>query len=687
MKFENDIPVEEEGLGDLKTVSFSGGRLSVDLANHGGLFNVRYYGRQRFCGTKLYQASPLSSWTELFRISAVIDGDAYYLEFTDTHLYPFGYRSSCTMAGVTFVHELFVLNNAMHFRITVVDNPEGRSIVIRQTLNETGSKVTAPFRTWQTLAFSEEKNAFLACAEDAFHDADSKDARGDALAVQITFKNREPGLAQTWVGLTGNTKIRALASHPRFHRIVLDADYASEPVIFSAVFAADNESFEQRLRTSQQEGNRECDDCFAAWQKTIREQPEISCENAVVQSAMANTRPALESLMVKDIPGGMRAADSNYWIWGWDTMVNPEAHFLSNDFEFPRQVLDYYKRTADPELGIFHANTLDERPYLAMANAPQTLYCILLYKHFCHVRDRAVVETYYGFAFDVITRAMGDAVGDTGLLQGVGMYPDFPEDLDQDGHDISSFNNSIYYQALKAMAVLAELLGRDEDQRLLETTADTCLASIKTHLYDHEKGYFYDSISSQDLSPRRHYPNYAVLWVSPFAQDLVEFDLERIATFMADNLTAPFMPRILPKWDAAWMLDGNQLGMAMPAVEKFYREMMRLSGRVDKLTQWFDTVEYFWSKLTVPEAITCRVENRDLTPDCPGRKQGHAIKPWYSIFMETICGIQVDHTGVSFCPPAVGNVKINNLKYGDQTLDIVIDNDKAVWLNGKRVGN
>lgn len=682
MKYRNNVPIEPKGLGKLKTVSFSGGRLSVDMANHGGLFNVKYFGKQRLRAVKLYNACPLSSWTELFRTNAVIDGHAYYLEFNDTEFYSYGYKSFCELRGVKFCHEFFVLNDSMHFRITN-ENPENKNVVIRMSLNETGSKVSAPYRSWDIFQFNEKNNSFVATAKDSFPEYEQPTET--TLAQEKGFDQSETNCAEVWVGITANQKITSKSSHPRFHRIEMNVADSSEPVIFSAVFAPDKSTFDASLDNVKDHGEALCDACIRTWQSSIEDQPQIACNNEVIQSALNNSRTALESLMVKDIPGGQRAADSNYWIWGWDSMVYPEAYLLTNNFEFPLQMLDYYKSTADKELGIFHAMTLDGRPHLAMANAPQTLYCILLYKYFCHTRDMTVVEKYYDFALAVIARAASDEVGDSGLLEGVGLYPDYPEDIDQNGHDISIFNNGIYYQALKCMSVLAKLIERKEDAKRLATQADKCLESIKQYLFDYETGYFFDSISSEDFSPRKHYPAYAILWITTFAEDLVDFEFEKIVQFMADNFTGTFGPIIMPRWDTAWMLDGNQLAMYMPVIEKFYREMMQRGNRQKELQQWFETVEFFWSQLTFPEAMTARVENRTITPDLYGRKQGFTIKSWYSIFIGTICGITFDHNGIVFRTPATKSVNINNLKYGQEVLNITIDNDRCMRVNGKTI--
>ncbi len=89
LKYVNDVPVVAEGFG-LGKNRFSGGRVGVAVAKHGGLTEVIYYGQQRLNGSQMFHADLGSTWTKLFRLYAVVDDRMYYLTFHSTHLYPFG---------------------------------------------------------------------------------------------------------------------------------------------------------------------------------------------------------------------------------------------------------------------------------------------------------------------------------------------------------------------------------------------------------------------------------------------------------------------------------------------------------------------------------------------------------------------------------------------------------------------
>lgn len=671
MYFKDNIPVTEQGLDNIKAVCFSGGRVSADMASHGGLFNIRYFGKQRFCGTNIFQADPLSCWVELLRLYAVINGDVYYLETNDTEIFPYGYRSRCKAAGIKMEHELILLNDSLRFRIKITDNPNNSEVKIRLVINETCARVSPSFRNWSDFSFFAGKNLLSVVVTDTYAPDEKGKEDPVALAQQKGFYNRQTDSARIFVGITADQPLEFVTTPKTFKRHQLTTVSNIETVIFTIQFADSESAFESKMKLVSAHAGQQCDAFLTGWAADRERQTTISCRDRTVQSMLANVMGVIDSLKVKDLPGGMRAADSGYWIWGWDSMVYADALLLGGDHEFVLEMLEFYCQTAHRELGIFHAMTLDMTPHLAMAPAAQTLYCITLYFYYIHTRNREVLDKYFGFAATVITRAERDEVKDSGLLEGVGLYPDYPEDLDQTGRDISIFNNSIYYQALRAMAVLARISGRDETSEIYMRKAENCRLGIFKYLYDADKGYFYDSVSSIDFTPREHYPVYAVLWISRFAKELVKEQAAEIADFMVDNFPARHGCRILPKWDKGFMKDGNQLGMYMPVVERFFREMMLSSGRIEHLRSWFETVTWFWNQNVFPESLTCRAENHQLTVDNPGRKQGFAAKSWYSIFCEVICGIHISENGIEISPsPLADGVDISNLRFADKTLAI-----------------
>lgn len=56
------------------------------------------------------------------------------------------------------------------------------------------------------------------------------------------------------------------------------------------------------------------------------------------------------------------------------------------------------------------------------------------------------------------------------------------------------------------------------------------------------------------------------------------------------------------------MYDSNQLGMYMPVIETFHRNMMKIDRDADGLRAMCDDMEFFWKELCIPEALACNTK-------------------------------------------------------------------------------
>lgn len=395
----------------------------------------------------------------------------------------------------------------------------------------------------------------------------------------------------------------------------------------------------------------------------------LETSDPVINSLVAFLPEYMRSLNVKDIPGAVRAADSGYWVWGWDSMVHTDALMFVGAHADVYNRLKYYKRTSHPKLGIFHAIGCNGRPLMAMAPVAQSLYCVMLYNYYLWSQNRVHLREFYDFAARIIENALADEVADTGLCRGVALYPDWPEDLGQNGEDISSFNNSILYQALRSMGELAAISGKDDAAAGFKLRAEKLRMGFQTYLFDPQAGFFYDSISSRDLTPRRHYPAYAIQQVTPFALELAAGLEAQIADFVRQNYLQSNNVLMFPRKSPVFYKDGNQLGMYMPVIERFCRSITAQSGDA---TPVLDFMRQNWQQLTIPEALNTEAVNNNLTPDNPGRKQAFTINSWvaqlYNNFLnlefrvdQLLCGAPLD---------VAKNWKIKHLQLGRSTLDI-----------------
>ncbi len=692
MEFKNNVPFIKKGL-EVSRIGFSGGRITASIANHGGLTNLDYYGQQRFCDVSFYQSGdPIAVWQQLFRLCVAVDDDQYYLEFNNSKIYPSGYESSCKLAGVTMAHGMWLLNDALVYSLKVLSNPDRKKVSALVLHMDCCTRVNKPSRTWRDFELDSSRKFAITSVKDVYSEAEIKEALKNShasLSQHKTFANCEPRISDTFIGLAANQQMNLIRTPEQFRKYKIEVKMLAEPVFLSIVFGHEGtQSLKKRIAELQTILANEPD--FAAeYDRICRSQPEIIQEDKSVQSAMMNVRPVVESLKVKDIPGGMRAANTGYWIWGWDSMVHSDALGFAGDADFIVAMLNYYRETSDSKLGILHAATLDNKPFHAMAFPAQCLYMIMLYNAYIFTGNKDLLTEYYPFCKWILAKTFESEQGNTGMINGVGMFPDHPEDLEQNGDDISVFNNSIYYQALKVMAELSLELNLQEDTAEFTCRAECFLNGWK-HLYDVQKGYFFDSLMASDLSPRKHYPQYAILWLTPFANDLVNPWTAQIAEFMKKNFTCLHGLRMLPKWDTRFMYDGNQIGMYMPVVENFHREMMKLINDHEGIEQISRNIKWFWEQLNIPESLSCELENHGITVDNPGREQGFCAKAWLSMFYHVICGINVNLEGIVFSPSDPDtDISIRKLEIRGKKLDINISGRgwkiKGLTLNGKAI--
>ena len=684
MNFKTTIPCIKDGLG-ISQISFSGGRVAASIAGHGGLTHVDYYGRQRLNAATLYKADPISSWARLFRMCVLVDNELYDLEFHDTQIFPFGFKSRCRLGGVDLQHSLTLLNDAMVFQVGVLKNPEGRKTAAKLLLTEAAVRVNAPYRQWGEFVLA--GNAATLAVSDTY--PPTKAAEVQALTQCDAFGVGEPSSADIFIGVTSDARLDLEKAPPSFPKASFTSSHFKDRIAVVVAFGHAQAPFEKRLKTLQRTAAVEAQETVARFQASLRKAPKIRLGDEVVESLLAMTGPMVDSLKVADLPGAIRAADSGYWVWGWDSMVHSDAMMLYQDGEGVKDMLAFYRAQSHPKLGIPHAMTLGGEPLLAMAFPAQCLYGIMLYNAFLFGGNGNVLNEFYPFAKSLVLLAASQEMGTSGMIPGVALFPDFPEHLGQDGNDLSVFNNSIFYQALRAMEQLALELGLPEDAKDFGDRAERLRRSFD-RFFDPKKGYFVDSISVETGKQRKHYPVYAILWVTPFARDLVRGKEDGIAKFMSENFRARHGVRMYPTWDDCFMKDGNQLGMYMPVIENFYQQMMLVARKPEPAAAWRENLAWFWRQLTVPEALECETLNHGATVDNPGRKQAFCAKAWYSMFFHTIAGLDFDLRGVRFSPADAGDMEVSKLTVRGKEIHLRILgrgwNVGSLELNGKDLG-
>jgi hypothetical protein len=624
-------PCSKQGFGLLLN-HYSSGRVSAAVAGHGGLCELRYNGNQPHGKGPMFQASEVSGFSKLGRVQAVIDGRAYYLEFTNTRHCPFGYVSECRLADVNLQHELVLDQDTVFQRLTVLENPHGRDVRARLLLHGhlwrqvPGRKIA----NWQIIPDT------------------------GALTTRVVDTEEDGSSAETTVVIGANAPCASSSRHGNFKHY-METTSAADEIIFYFAFNPKTDSAFDSARIDAVKQN---------YARMLETGLRFDTGNPTLDSALTNVAPTVANLVIKDRPGAIRASQS-YWVWGWDSMVHAEALLWSGQADLVRDMLDFYHETADPERGVAHALYSDFTLSHSMAYSAQCLYVVMLYNYVAATGDQETLDRHLDFARMILDKA-GEAIAPgSSLSTGIGFYPDFPQLLEHQPQDLSLINNSLYYQALAAMAEL------EEAPEAIQEKTGKVKADMERILWDEDAGYWLDSASGDDLSPRRYYPLFGQLYVSPFGTEPHAESSERIASFMQKKFPFPNGLYMYPQDNAAFMADGNQLGAYYPSVDRYYWNMMNRTGCSEVASHFEQIVTGFWREHSYPEGLTHETVNADPATDNPGCKQAFAAKGWCCDALELHLGLKVDLQGLSFNPlPGDRPFRVYNLSFRGKKLNI-----------------
>lgn len=668
MDFSNGIPTSPRGLG-VDFTWFANSRLGVAFVKHGGIAQICYYGRQPLSRENFFKGDPVSSFTKLFRPCLMVDGLPYLLEFDETQLYHSGYHSTCTVGGVRIAHELVLARESVIQRVRILERPTGVDLRLRLVLHGQGIlHETYEGREWTPWVW-ESAVGLLTCS--------ANDQGVDSLIA---------------VGSDQEMTHRSL--HNDFKHILDTAPLGDEASFFVAF------GWERPELLARCDELHSCVGTICVEQREGeaahgRERPTFSLpKGQEVAASFLQQMPAMiDALTVAGIPGGMRAAAGHYWIWGWDSMIHVKGLLFAGMHRFVADMLEFYHHQAHPVHGIPHQLGPDLSGTIGMAFPAQSMYNVMLYLYYCATGDTGILRRYLPFARWIIERNLENEVAGTGLISGFSVFPDHPRLLGEDDQSLSAFNNSIYYQALATTAVLArDQAGRDGDADLVafaeraEAAALRCREGFYRILFDPERGTFVGSASASDFARRPHYPSYPVIWLTPYAWDLIEPVAGQVADFFERELVNPWgIFPFPPREEASFLADGNQFTAYYPVTELFARNLLSRTGRTASLATWYGMIERSWSTHTVPEGTTFDGIN-PATSDCPGGKQPFSGKAWLEGFYNAFAGIDLTHRGLELRgTPVEGPFSIRGMHLGCLRMDVDIEGSGSVvevYLDG-----
>jgi len=413
---------------------------------------------------------------------------------------------------------------------------------------------------------------------------------------------------------------------------------------------------------------------FNRYNKIIDSSPELLSPYKQLNEFISLAPLYHEALKVMEEPGAIRAKTSNYWVWGWDGITSNCASLYWGDNEFIRDMLRFYEKTAHPEKGIAHAYRND-MSVASISDLPsQGMYITLLQHYYSVTKDLNEVKERYSFAKKIYKSIVASEVEGTGFCEGTSLFPDFPGYMKETGHDISAFNNTVFYCASRSMEYLSSLLGDKEMSVESENIFRKMESNFLKLFFDSDKGFIVNSIDSETLEKRDCYSSDAIKWENDYCSDLFETISSQCMDFFANNFVCKAGIRPMPVWDSAFDGDANQLHSWWPVMGEYYMKLINENNRVDLINQWIGWVSYWTQKLTIPEGIPCYIDTSEPEHDnwdtlC-GTWQAYSTRGWYQAALHGVVGVGIDAGGVTFFPYEGEEIKLLNLHYLDRTLDI-----------------
>jgi hypothetical protein len=383
-----------------------------------------------------------------------------------------------------------------------------------------------------------------------------------------------------------------------------------------------------------------------------------------------------ESLKIKDRPGALRAKTSNYWVWGWDGMTSNYATAYWGDPDHIKNMLEFYETTADSTRGIAHAFGFDMKPGSFSALPAQGMYISLLQLYYANTADLHVLEKRYPFAKKIFNRIAKSEVAGTGFCAGSSLFPDFPEAMGETGHDISGFNNTIFYCAARSMESLAALMGDHEQQKKALQIIRRFEHNFATRFFNKQKKFIVSSIDSKTLEQRDSYTTNSIRWENNYCADITdELDADCLQFFI-ENAVTPMGLREIPLWNKSYDGDANQLHCWWPVTGEFFMRLINRNDQKQLVDQWINWVSYWTNNLTCPEGISYYLETDqpefDRWTSQKGTWQAYSMRGWYQAALHGVVGVGTDLGGLTFYPYSGAAMTLKGLNYQRKKFDIAM---------------
>jgi len=620
---------------------------------------------------------------EGFRYYLVKDNLNYKPEYTNSRIWPFGIESECTFDGAIFKHRVLAVNEALIIQLVTPEKlPDNYRFKFdfKSAFGLSYSDArdirfpTQPGRQWKPWVFREDINIF----EGGYTEEGRTDPDGYTLCTAI--------------GATFPMEFQA-DSNKHILKLLSPVLKPSETYSFIITFGAGEKeavTANNEMTTKLEERITHQFERYEHIRKTI---PVLISPYKELNNYFSLHPMYHESLKIPDFPGAIRAKTTNYWVWGWDGMTNSNSTAYWGDTEHIKNMLSFYKKTAHPQLGIMHAVSVDMLSGSPATIPSQCMYITMLQMYYDMTDDMEELKDKYEFAKKIFNMAAATEVGETGLCKGLSLYPDYMNLILETGNDISSFNNSVFYCAVRSMNRLSSIM---QDEPTFEKTKEFIRKIEENYLklfYDKEKGYVAASLDAGTLARRPVYQSASFRMENYYLRELADPILKNCLDFYTENFVSKAGIRPIPVWGISYSADGNQLHSWWPVNDELYARMINEFDRKDLIDQYIGYQEYFYRNLSSPEGVSIYIETDEPEFDrwttLKGAWQAYTSRTWYQTVIHSVVGVDADAGGFTFYPYSGEEMQLLGLHYQGKTFDIDMQGSgpfiQFIEVNGKKI--
>lgn len=622
-------------------------------------------------------------------LKAIQDGLRYYIdqkdvttraEYVNNTVWPFGIESEWNFQSVILKHSVYTINDSIIIKLATPEKiPTG--LRFKLEFDEPFSFISADqsnflfcemgaARTWEKWKFSAADNMIKGRYTERRKETVHEETDIRSSSIDLEDGNKE-GSLNVFIGADFPLEhVKRCSKHILYSKELESSKEYYFVISFTAGSQDTVNKYKRELRNLKQNIEKQ----FNRYQKIIDSSPELLSPYKKLNEFIGLSPLYHEALKVTEQPGAVRAKTANYWVWGWDGLTSNSASLYWGDREFIKDMLRFYEKTAHPEKGIAHAYRNDMSVASISELPSQGMYITLLHHYYNATKDLKEVKERYEFAKKVYKSIAASEAEGTGFCEGTSLFPDYPVFMKETGHDLSAFNNTVFYSASRSMEYLASLLGDQEMRRESEKIFRKMESNFVRLFYDENKKFIVNSIDAITLEKRECYSSDAIKWENEYCSELFETISSQCMDFFADNFVCKAGLRPMPVWDSAFDADANQLHSWWPVMGEYYMKLINENNRMDLINQWIGWVSYWTEKLTIPEGIPCYIDTSEpelgIWDTLCGTWQAYSVRGWYQAAIHGIVGVGIDAGGITFFPYEGEEMKLNGLHYMDKILDI-----------------